>query len=463
VQMLSLSISGEDDYEAMQAISQNLIKGILSDPKAGIATLEKASMPPITMGFKVSDADQREMISQTIGGGLVSLIDAQLAGISIKGQALVELADPDTREGMKEAFGSAAEVDRFLKVISKKDLHLATGVKGDYIFIYLGASLDDLKFAEKPADSLLASPGLDFLKNYTDKDIRVFFFGEEEAMDQLSGDSEALASMARGIKSGLSETDVFGDTRDVQALLEHVASVEKDLLGMIDYSRSGMVGFLEDGFKLETHGGGTLAYLNTEDTHTFTSLETMDDLLYYGNSRTNPEFTSKLLDMLDSLGQASYLMMDRVAGMEVDDRDFREFSQGFKMFSEVGASELSVIWEALSMDWSEGTGDEGALIIDTKGTLPTVPNIPASIIKEGRIPRIAYVTPVTNRAKMSSAWAKIEKSVEKILDNVSEVSGTPIPMQEINENTKEGMSYFNTGIHCRAGSEACGCCNWCFA
>jgi len=460
VKMAAMSVGGDDDGEGMSDVASSWITGIFTDPKAGLGVFEKASMPPITIGFKVSDADQREMISQTISGGIMSMIDmgmpvepidekkgeVQLTGISLKGKTLADLADPDTKEEMKETFGSAAEVERFLEIVAKKNLQVATGVKDDYIFIYLGESLDGLKFADQPANSLLSNAGLDFLKAYTDKDIRMFLFGEEEAMQQVSRASEVFASMARGIQGGLAETDIFGDTRDIQALLEHVASSEEDLFKMIDQSRSGMVGFLEDGFKIETHGGGNLAYLDVEAPHSFSSLGAMDDLLYYSNSRTNPEFTGKLLDMLDSLGQASFLMADRISGTESTDRDLLEFSEGFQMYNQFAAGELKVIWEALSTDWSEGTGNESALVIDTKGTLPKIPEVPKAIIKEGRIPRIAYVAPVTDRSKIANSWTKIEKSIESLLENVAEAGGPEIPMQEIDDNTKEGLTYFSTAI-----------------
>jgi len=372
--------------------------------------------------------------------------DLQLNGMTIVGKKLAAMADEGDREEMAEVFGSAANVERLLKAVEGKNLKIATGIKGDYIFIYVGDSLDGLKIVDQPADSLLASGGLDFLKNYTDKDIRMFLFGEEGAISKMTEDSEMFASMVQGIQSGLSETDVFGDTRDIQALLGHVAKVEGTLFDMYQGGRAGMVGFLEEGFKIESHSGGNLPSLDAKTSHTFSSLGEMEDVLFFSNSRSNPEFTSKLHDMMDSLGQASYLMAARVAEMDIDDGDFRDFKEGFGMFDQMAATDLKEIWQAFTTDWAQGTGDEGALIIDTKGTLPKVPEVPGAIIEKGRIPRIAYVTPVTDRAKMTSAWTRIEKSIANILKTVKEMDGPEIPMQEIDDNTKEGVTYYSTAI-----------------
>lgn len=462
VKMAAMNLAGDADPEEMQGVAMSMFSSILGDPKAGIPILEKAEMPPLTLGFKVSDADMREQLSETIIGLLMSLFDddedspfkeidqkmgdVQLSGMTIVGKKLAAMPDEGDREEMAEVFGSAANVDRFLKAVETKNLSIASGVKGEYVFIYLGGSLDGLKLVDKAEDSLLGNPGLDFLKGYTDKDIRMFAFGEEEAMDLMSNSNEALASMARGLKAGLSETDVFGDTRDVQALLGHVATVEGTLFDMIDADRTGVVGFLEEGFKIETHGGSNLPMIDTETPHTFSALGEMEDVLYFSNTRTNPEFTGKLFDMMDSLGQATYLMAGRVAEMDIDDGDFRDFKEGFKMYEQMAAGDLKEIWGALTTDWTQGTGDEGALIIDTRGTLPKVPEVPGAIIEKGRIPRIAYVAPVTDRAKMKSAWTRIEKSITNILKTVKEMDGPEIPMQEIDDNTKDGITYYSTAI-----------------
>jgi hypothetical protein len=460
VKMAAMGLSGDADPSEMQGAAMGMFAGMLGDPKAGLPVFEKATMPPITIGFKVSDADKREQFSEMIVGMLMQVMDEdapleeidqkvgdiQLSGLSLIGKKAAAMIDEDQRAEMSKVFGSEANVDRFVKALETKNLHVATGVKGDYIFIYLGGSLDGFKIAEKPEESLLANSGLDFLKGYTEKDLRMFYFGEEEAMKQMSENGEALASMALGLKTGLSETEVFGDTRDIQALLGHVAEVEGTIFDMVEAGRVGGVAFLEDGFRIETHSGGNNPMLDAETPHTFSSLGEMDDLLYFSNSRTNPEFTSKVFDMLDSLGQAAYLMGDRVSGLDIDDGDIREFSEGFKMFDQVAASDLKEIWGAFTTDWAQGTGDEGALVIDTRGTLPKIPGVPGAVIEKGLIPRIAYVTPVTDRAKMGSAWTRIEKSIANILKTVKEMDGPEIPMQEIDDNTKEGVTYFSTAI-----------------
>ena len=458
VQMAAAAMSDEVDTSEMEGVAMSMFTGILGDPKAGLEIFEKSEMPPLLVGLKVSDLDMREQIHATVAGLLSQALEmgeeapfteinvqrdgVTLTGFSVDGKKAAALADEDTRQEMSGFFGGRAEVDRFLNAVAQKNLHIATGLKGDYILFYLGGTMDGFKLVEDPQDSLLAKDGMDFLRNYADKDIRVLMFGEGEAFNQMMEDSEAVSSIALGVKEGLSETDAFGDTRDIQTLLSHVARLDGQLFDMIDYSDSGMVGFLENGFKIESHGGSNLPSIDTKNPHAFSALGGMEDLLFYSNSRSNPEFTGKLYELIDSFGEAIYLMGRRVSELETEDFDFEQFRDGFQMFEQVAGKDLAEIWTAITVDWAQGTGDEGAIIIDTKGTMPKIPEIPGVVIEQGRIPRISYVTPVTNPEKLTQSWGKIEKSVTNILKALEEQGGPAIPMQELIENEKGGIRSF---------------------
>jgi hypothetical protein len=172
----------------------------------------------------------------------------------------------------------------------------------------------------------------------------------------------------------------------------------------------------------------------------------MEDVVFFSNSRSNPDFNSKLYELLSSLGEAAYLLASRASDLDANDNDLREFGEGFKMFDQTVAKDLRTIWEALTIDWSEGTGNESAIIIDTKGSLPTVPGVPGALVEEGLIPRVAYVTPVTDRAKVSASWKKIEGAIKGLLKTVKEMEGPDIPMQAIDDKTEDGVTYYTTQI-----------------
>ncbi len=463
VKMFTTDFGEDADPEDIQDDFTGILADIFGDPEAGLTTFEKMKIPAFTLGFKVSDAEQRGQLSELINGFLMSAMDLdiplegvnekkgdlQLTGLSFSGEKLLETLDENDRAQMGEVFPSKESEERFLKALEAKSAHLVTAVKGEYIILYLGDTLEGLQVTENLEDSLLANPELDFLGQYEEKDIRFFGFIEEEASRQFAQDGELFASMARGLASGLHETDELGDTRDVQALLNHVAELENAIFKMSESGRFGLLAFLEEGFKLESHSGGNYAMLDTEKSHRFSALGGMEDLFYYSNSRTNPDYTAKLLGLVESLGQATYLLVDRLS--EHENNLFGLFdlfglSEELTLLDEFISADLKGLWTALTVDWAQGTGDEGAFVIDTRGTLPRLPGVPAALIEKGRMPRIAYVTPVTDRTKIGAAWGKIEKAIEGILKTVQEMDGPEIPMQEIDDNTKDGITYYSTAV-----------------
>jgi hypothetical protein len=133
-------------------------------------------------------------------------------------------------------------------------------------------------------------------------------------------------------------------------------------------------------------------------------------------------------------------MASRVADVDLESTSISpEFGEAFQMFDELAAGDLKNIWEALTADWAQGTGDEGALIIDTRGTLPRVPEVPGVIIEKGVIPRIAYVTPVTEREKIAAAWKKLEGSISNILKNLKEVRGPRFQCKNLTIIRRKGL------------------------
>ena len=462
VEMIAGEISGEEPEGELQAIFMSMFSEILKDPKGGIDLLEKFEMPPLLLGFKVSDQEMRDQLSEMIAGGIGEMLktgdDAafpeidtevsgvKLTGVKIDGARVAALADGEAREEMTEMLGDKKTVDRLLKGVATKNLFITTGVKDDYVLIYLGGSMEGFKLAATPADSLVANSEMEFLKRYADKDVRFLLFVEKDASVKVGASNEAFASMARGLKDGLAESDAFGDTRDLQTLLGDVAKLDKELFGMIKYGRTGVVGFLEDGFKIESHSGINVPSADLNVPHTFTALGEMDDVVLYANSVSNPVFNEKVFDMLDSLGEASYLMASQVAEMDIDDNDFREFQEGFGVFDSDLKKDLTDIWKAVSSDWADGTGNEGALVIDLKGTLPKIPGVPAPIIEKGLMPRIAYITPIKDREKLTGSWTRIEDALTNLLKAASKLGAPEIPMQEIDENNKDGITTFSTAI-----------------
>src|SRR5690606_33964554 len=73
------------------------------------------------------------------------------------------------------------------------------------------------------------------------------------------------------------------------------------------------------------------------------------------------------------------------------------------------------IWQATGL-LMEALGPETALVVDGAGTLPTIPGMdaPEAFVKDARIPRIALVAGLEDRAKLAESWALIQGIVDRV-------------------------------------------------
>lgn len=458
IQMLASGIEADGGIPAMM----NNPLGMFGDPKDLIDLLEDASLPPLTIGLKVSDADMREQIAGMIAGQFASSLEfgvpgleelalekegVQLSGISISGAQLAEMME-EVGDQVAQMIGGDDEFLRLQKAIAVRNIHLATGVLGDHILMYLGDSLDGFKLAKEFGDSLIGHKDAEFLKLYAEKDVRMMGLIEEGAMNKISEGLEIIASIAKGAQEGLAESEVFGDTRDIQTLLGEVAKVEGELLGMASHSSQGWIGFIEEGFKVESHGGSSVPRTDLETSHTFTSLDAQDDIFLYTNSVGNSEFSAKLAEYLEIATETAYLAAKQFNGLDLDDPDFQEFKQQFDVFDQIGAKDLAEIWSVITGDFNDGTGSESALIIDLKGALPKIPKAPEVILEKGIAPRIALVMPVEDRAKLETSWTRVEAAITNVIKNGHETGMLPeeVIMPGILDSEKYGLNSYFIGV-----------------
>ncbi|MFP6880685.1 MAG: hypothetical protein VCA34_07035, partial [Roseibacillus sp.] len=77
VKMSEAQITGkEPDGPGGIGGPESIVLGaLLGDPSAGLVALEKTQVPPLTIGFKVSDEDIRGQLLEMVSGGLMQLLD----------------------------------------------------------------------------------------------------------------------------------------------------------------------------------------------------------------------------------------------------------------------------------------------------------------------------------------------------------------------------------------------------
>lgn len=434
---------------ATENFSEELIKDLIKDPESGLALLEKAKMPPIYVAFRTSEADRASSSQQIAAmlasagmfGDVVEPVTIENSGFKFEGYKLLgskmSAAMAEDRESMEETL-DAATVEQLLSIVAKKDIVAASGMVGDYVVLYIGGSTEDLKLSPDLAGSLVSSDTLAFSDAYISKDIAALSYGQKEATDTLIKAAGGLSDLTNGLSDGFAGAEGLGDTRDLEALFRIVAEREAALRKLAGNDASGMVAFFEDGLKIESFGGYDYGMVDWKATNKLAHLGASEDVLLFADVSVNSAYDEKSREYLEALLETGYALTMKVSELPFEDAEMVQFKEMSKLFDEKFRPDMIALWDALSNDFGGSLGNESALVVDLKGGAPAVPGIPQVVVDGAKMPRVSIIAPVTDRAKLSGSWDKINTTLTGTLGKVSEMTGQEIPMQKPLSSEKNG-------------------------
>ena len=418
------------------------LKGVSKDV---IRMLSEFDMPAYYQGGKVSDPDTRNMVMAQMEESISMLAhmdtaveeitfkrgDSEFSGYKIIGKKIAELIDEDVTSEMQKVFG-AGDVQAFKKALKSKNLIVVTGVVGEYVILFVGKSEDQLVIVSDVNESYCANDQMSFLDEYLDHDLISVGLSDEKVVKAIGAAGPVLyrfsGSIAQGLGDELGSAGALGDTQEIEALLELMGEQAQKLTAMFGGTEGGYVSYLDDGFKVESFGGSNMPSIDFDVSHSLGPMAMGEDNLLFANWASNPDYNEQLMEYIDTLGEAGYLMARRLSSSEKPGV-FNEWKPGIDMFDQMFRDDVVEIWKALRTDMAQGLGSESALVMDMKGTMPKLPNIPEDILAQAKIPRVAYVSTVDDRSKLQKSWQRLNKSIENLLKKMGEMSGTEIPMQ----------------------------------
>lgn len=457
--------SASGDISAMEAglatSYPDLFSEILADSESGVDLLEKLRMPPLYLAFRASpsglDAAAQQIASLTENlsmlGDMVVPATVESAGKTFTGHKISggKISDflAEGREEMEEMLDPSS-VDRLLAAVAKRDLVVLSGTLGDYVVLFIGASVDDLKFAPDIKQSLVGSDALAFCDPYVSKELAAVIYGQKDMLDLLAKSAGGLSDMTDGLRDGLSGTDALGDTRDLETLLRMVGEREAVLRSLIDNEALGAAAFFEDGLKIESFGGSDYSMIDWKTPNNLASLGDSEDVVMFANMTTDAAYDEKARAYIEALMETAYAMAMKVSEIPIEDEEMAQYQEMAKMFDTQFRPDVVAMWDSFSENFGGSLGSERALVIDLKGSVPTVPGIPQAIVDDGKFPRISMVAPVTDRSKLTDSWDQMNSSLTDVLGKVSEMTGQEIPMQKPISSEKDGyttwffsMPFFN--------------------
>lgn len=429
--------------------NEQTFKDLLNDPKSGIGLIEKLSMPPLYLAFRTTEAERpgaaMEVASalENVGmlGPVVEPLKFEISGHAFEGSkivgAKVSAEMSKNREAM-EAEMDPALVGKLLEAVAKKDLIVASGLVGDYVVMVIGGSTDDFKIAETPADSLVSTQALAFTDGFSSKEFAAVSYGQKEMLETLVNSVGGVADMANGLRDGLAGAEGIGDTRDLEALFQIVAEREAALRKLAGVEATGMVAFFEEGLKIESFGGVDSGAVNWKATNVLSHLGDSSDVLMFADMTGDTTYSAKSKAYLEALMETGYAMAMKISNLPSEDGAISQFKDMAQTFDGKFRPDFVALWDAFSNDFGGSLGNESALVVDLKGGAPAVPGIPQTVVDQAKVPRISLIVPVTDRAKLSGSWDKMNGIATGALAKISQMTGQDIPMQKPLSSEKDG-------------------------
>lgn len=443
-------LAGMED--AMESgFGEDLAKNLVNDAESGLGLLERANMPPIYLAFRTAKEKQAAVaagVTEALGnvgqaGEMVEALDFEKAGAKFSGFKLlgnkVSEQMATERESMEAVLG-AESVDKLLAVVAKKNLVIASATLGDYVVIFIGAAETDCKLVSDPAQALTAGAALAFSDAYASKELAALIVGNDAIAKAINNVQGGLSTYTNGLRDGLAGADGLGDTRDLEAMLQLVAEREAALRKLGGMEALGMVAFFEQGLKVESFGGFDAGAFDWKTPAKLGHLGDGADVAFFASMTSDAAYDTKARAYYEAMVETAYAMAMKVSELPMDDEPLKKFKAMATMFNDKFRVDAVALWDAIKGDLTDGLGQEKAVIVDLKGTVPAIPGLPQLLVDKGRFPRATLISPVTDRAKLASSWTKINETCTKLLAKVSEASGMQIPMQRPDSSEKNGYT-----------------------
>lgn len=450
--MVISSLKGEEpDLEMLG--QEGAMFDMVKDPQSGLALLKKSETPPIFLGCKTTP-ENREKVRQAFAGMTSNLalvgasaeelkieVDGRtFEGNQITGKKLVEdlQADQALIERMDESLEKDVQAELW-KTLAEKNIIAVTGVVNDYVVLFVGSRKEDLKFAATPSESFAASDALAFVDPYLEKNPVAIAYSDKTVLEGLNS-GNGIATIAQALRDAIAGNGKV-DTREIEALLDVISEREKELTGMTKFSTFGAVAMLDEGFKLETFGGSNAPNIQSEAKNQMGALGASKDTAIFVNWTSNPAYGIKANSYMESLVETTYAIAKNVSTWEVEENPgFEAFQQYFTMFEENFSDDTVKLWQAMSVDMSDGLGNESAIVMDLNGEMPPLPNVPQELVKAGKFPRLSWVKPVKDRAKLVAAWQKMNSSGESIMKQISAMMEAEQAMPKPMSSKENGLT-----------------------
>ncbi|MBK1834698.1 hypothetical protein [Roseibacillus ishigakijimensis] len=432
------------------------VEALQENPDFLVNLAASAEMPPILMAARISDDETRNQLAAMMAGGtqqvlamaedaapFLSAAKAEQGGVNFEGlsidgnQLITMLEEEDDLHGNLQQIVDPAAAQDIIDSLKKKDLCLMGGVSEEAIYLYLGSRPGDMPFAADPADSVIANADFDFVDEYLDEKLVSVTWANQALVEGSYRDQPLLANYVKGIRMGLGSAESIGDTSKLEAQLDKLLEVEKSYYELYSAQPVGAVTFMRgDGLHTESYGGVIDGSYDLSSEHQLGNLASEGFLtLQAVSSEEGLEVEGAFAE---AIFQTAYQALLTISEMEEPPGEMAELAEGVSLFESKMKDDALGLWKGLRMT-EEGLGREAILEVDLAGAWPTVPGVPDEVLENTKVPRLSFVSPITDGEKLAESWKTMDDAARKLLKTVSEMTGEKIPMQKPMSSQNDGL------------------------
>lgn len=377
---------------------------------------EELQIPGMIMGsrFEGGTAEALSKLAELEGQlpptAVVSEIDVEGADSKFKSWRIAakDALGEAERAAMREEFTDEEIAQKLEKIIDSKTVEVAFGSVGDYLIMSIGENHDHLKLAAKPDESLLSIPRFAFADGYLDKKIISYYYTSKDMADAADHPEQMLA-ITGAVQDFLSQMAEGGfDLGDTGKLIGKAGELLVKM-SKKDTSEGLGLAYLEDGIKIESIGGYSSPGVDPKPKLRFANVIAEDTFLGFTSTST-AEHEDTAIELMETLVKAMHEGASKFAELQPDS----EFGQGFGQMNAIFAPKLLDVWTILRDKVQGGLGHEAGLYIDLKGAAPKIPNLPQVLVNNGKVPRVAFMYDVKDRAKLAEGWAELVPAINEI-------------------------------------------------
>jgi hypothetical protein len=408
-----------------------------------IPILARCELPPFFIAFKA--AQVRPMVdgmlkqfTQMIGTELPPAFEPgqfkvsdkyEFQSISVNAKKLVaQFQEVKLELQLKELLGDEAKAKEALDALVGKRVEVAWGWVDDYLVVAFGSDHNHVKLAASEADSALTIP--DVAKR-----------GSQFAGQKLHGLSYVGKGMFEALQGKISFAEQFKTfAEELQGILkpEQIEAMVADArrleakaqtLFANTFDPAVQVDLWDGGLRSEIFGGARNKALDCSKPLTFAGLAGASTLLL-ADGRANGAYTKATADFVEDVAATLWSWYEKYGRTMVPESE----RQGAAMIEATAKPMLVDFWRS-SRKLGQGLGDESALVVDLAGPMPKLPDVPP-FLAEAKVPRIAWISELKDRAAISEAWKGYSSLIKQIAALADQAQAIPEPQMK-QEGTAE--------------------------